>query len=194
MSQVSQVPYEPAASPRPTRPPVGARSMYRIQRLLRPNAFYRWLGARIESLPWLYRIFASGEAKVKQELFGCRMCGQCALPATGYACPMSCPKQLRNGPCGGVAADGGCEVYPEMRCVWVVANERASGERRTADLSRLQRPVDQRRWGQSSWVNYWQDRDDDLWTDGDGLDDPPDLLRPTAGQEQEPLSLAARNP
>ena len=38
------------------------------------------------------------ERTARSALFGCRMCGQCALPATGYACPMTCPKQLRNGP------------------------------------------------------------------------------------------------
>jgi Methylene-tetrahydrofolate reductase C terminal len=162
--------------PRPTRPLLAARWLYRLQRLLRPNAFYRWLARRIESAPRLYRGFSSAEETVKAKVFGCQMCGQCALPATGYACPMSCPKQLRNGPCGGVGADGGCEVYPEMRCVWLVAWERASQQRRGADLCRLQRPVDQRLWGQSSWVNYWQDRDSDLWTDDDGLDDPPELL------------------
>lgn len=112
---------------------------------------------------------------MKADVFGCRMCGQCALPATGYACPMSCPKQLRNGPCGGVGADGSCEVYPAMRCVWVTAYERAEREGRAADLRRLQRPVDHRRQGQSSWVNYWQGRDEGLWTDDDGLTVPPAL-------------------
>ena len=38
---------------------------------------------------------------------------------------MTCPKTLRNGPCGGVRADGGCEVKPEMRCVWLKGYERA---------------------------------------------------------------------
>jgi hypothetical protein len=180
MSTTTCGPSRTAPSPRPTRPRLGARWLYLLQRLLRPNAFYRWLGGRIESFPRLYRAFAAAEETVKAELFGCRMCGQCALPATGYACPMSCPKQLRNGPCGGVAADGGCEVYPEMRCVWLVAYERARSQRRTADLCRLQRPVDQRLWGQSSWVNYWRDRDDGLWTGDDGLDAPADILRVAA--------------
>jgi hypothetical protein len=169
-----------APAPRPTRPRLGAPWLYRLQRLLRPNAFYRWLASRIESSPRLYRVFSAAEATVQAEIVGCQMCGQCALPTTGYACPMSCPKQLRNGPCGGVAADGSCEVDPELRCVWVIAYERAERQRRTADLCRLQRPVDQRLWGQSSWVNYWQDRDDGLWTDDDGLDAAPELLRPAA--------------
>ncbi len=63
-------------------------------------------------------------------VFGCSMCGQCVLHSTGLTCPMTCPKQLRNGPCGGVRADGGCEVKPEMRCVWL----KALGPRRTAAL------------------------------------------------------------
>jgi hypothetical protein len=49
------------------------------------------------------------------------MCGQCALSSTGMSCPMNCPKNLRNGPCGGVRANGNCEVKPEMPCVWVEA-------------------------------------------------------------------------
>jgi hypothetical protein len=106
-------------------------------------------------------------------LFGCRMCGQCALPVTGYSCPMGCPKELRNGPCGGVGPGGACEVYPEKRCVWVVGFERASSQGAAADLRRLQRPVDHRRWGESSWLNYWAGRDDELWTDDDSLAGPP---------------------
>ncbi len=53
------------------------------------------------------------------------MCGQCVLHSTGLTCPMNCPKTLRNGPCGGVRADGHCEVKPEMRCVWLKAYERS---------------------------------------------------------------------
>jgi hypothetical protein len=153
------------AQPRPHRPRFTARSMYRIQRLVRPNGLYRRFAARLESVPLLRRLFTEAEEKVKADLFGCRMCGQCALPVTGYACPMSCPKQMRNGPCGGVGSDGACEVYPELRCVWLEAYDRAAGQGRAADLSRLQRPIDHRIWGQSSWVNYWQGRDEGLWTD-----------------------------
>ena len=62
---------------------------------------------------------AAVERGVKGILFDCRMCGQCTLGSTGLACPMNCPKSLRNGPCGGVRPDGMCEVVPAMRCVWV---------------------------------------------------------------------------
>ena len=24
-------------------------------------------------------------------------------------------------------------------------------------------------WGQSSWINYWQERDEDLWSETDAL-------------------------
>lgn len=138
--------------------------MYLLHRLLEPNAVYRWLAAWLEARPALRRMFAQTEKGVKQQIFGCRMCAQCALPVTGYACPMTCPKQLRNGPCGGVGADGSCEVYPEQQCVWVTAHERASSRGRTADLQLLQRPIDNRLWQQSSWLNYWQGRDENLWT------------------------------
>jgi len=156
-----------AARPRPVRPRLPAWLLYRIQRVLAPNAFYRRLAAWLERSPARYRIFAATEKAVKNEIFGCRMCGQCTLPVTGYACPMTCPKQLRNGPCGGVGSDGSCEVYPDLRCVWLVACERAEGSGRIADLHLLQRPIDHRGWGQSSWVNYWAGRDEDLWTAGD---------------------------
>lgn len=176
-------PAEPAAAPavaagwpRPHRPRLRARSLYRLQRLLAPNRAYQRLARLVESSPALSRVFTGAERQTKQAVFGCRMCGQCALPATGYACPMGCPKELRNGPCGGVRPDGGCEVHPELRCVWVQAFERAEAEGRAGDLRRLHRPADQSRWGQSSWVNYWQGRDEDLWTGDDGLTDPPTLL------------------
>ena len=61
------------------------------------------------------------ERRVKGLLFDCRMCGQCILSSTGMSCPMNCPKRLRNGPCGGVRANGNCEVEPDMPCVWVQA-------------------------------------------------------------------------
>ena len=52
------------------------------------------------------------EEPTKRLAFDCHMCGQCILHATGMTCPMTCPKNLRNGPCGGVRINGHCEVYP----------------------------------------------------------------------------------
>lgn len=139
----------PGSVPRPARPHIGLRAALVLQRLLRPDrlryAFATWLEAK----PFAYRVFARLEETVKNRIFGCRMCAQCALPVTAYACPMSCPKELRNGPCGGVSADGGCEVFPGLPCVWVVAYERAERAGRVSDLRRLQFPIDQRKWGQA---------------------------------------------
>jgi len=152
-------------TPVPTHPRLGVRMAYRLQRVLRPNVGWSRLGAGIEAFRTVRTLFTGAERQAKQDLFGCRMCGQCALPVTGYVCPMGCPKELRNGPCGGVGADGSCEVYPELRCVWVDAYERAASQGRAGDLQLLHRPVDNRRWGESSWLNYWQGRDEGLWVD-----------------------------
>ena len=159
-----------ATWPRPTAPKIAAAAAYRIARAVAPNPLYRYLAAWLERHTVARRAFTDVERRSKESLFGCRMCGQCALPVTGYTCPMTCPKQLRNGPCGGVGSDGSCEVYPDQRCVWVVAYERAEATGHQADLMRLQRPIDQRLTGTSSWINYWQGRDEHLWTDpaGDG--------------------------
>jgi hypothetical protein len=142
---------------------------------VRPS--YRWLAALIARHRFARRSFTGAERVTKELLFGCRMCGQCALPATGYACPMTCPKQLRNGPCGGVSPDGGCEVHPELRCVWVVAFERAARTGHGDDLDLLQRPVDYREAGRSSWLNYWQGRDEGLSAEISDAGPPP-VLRP----------------
>lgn len=93
------------------------------------------------------------EKAVKGLLFDCQMCGQCALSSTGMSCSMNCPKTLRNGPCGGVRADGHCEVKPEMRCVWV---EAYAGSQRMVEgkeaIKVVQFAVDGRLKGKSSWL------------------------------------------
>ncbi len=142
----------------------------------RRNPLWYAVSVLLLKAPPLNKSFTTIEHAVKSQLFGCRMCGQCALPVTAYACPMSCPKQLRNGPCGGVNPDGGCEVYPSMRCIWLIAYERAAEEDRVSDLRRLQRPIDQRKWSQSSWVNYWHGDDEGLWTSADDVEHEPLLL------------------
>lgn len=74
----------------------------------------------------LRRLVARGEAFLKGTAFDCRACGQCILSQTSLICPMSCPKGLRNGPCGGTIG-GRCEVYPDKDCVWVRIHRRTGG-------------------------------------------------------------------
>jgi hypothetical protein len=122
--------------------------------LLAGNGLWRLIG--YESLE---RPAAAMERIVKGALFDCKMCGQCVLSATGMSCPMNCPKQLRNGPCGGVRDDGNCEVRPEMRCVWV---EAVAGAARIPGgneaLRTGQPPVDRRLQGRSSWLRVVQEK------------------------------------
>ena len=102
----------------------------------------------------LERPVAVVERAVKGLLFDCKMCGQCVLSSTGMSCPMNCPKNLRNGPCGGVRADGHCEIKPEMRCVWVEAFAGAARIDGSLDKIRVvQGPLDRRLEGRSSWLN-----------------------------------------
>ena len=95
---------------------------------------------------------AAVERNVKGLLFDCQMCGSCVLSSTGMSCPMNCPKQLRNGPCGGVRANGNCEVEPDMPCVWVQAWDGAGRMRGGAAIQDLQPAVDRSLQGRSSWL------------------------------------------
>ncbi|MDX1688393.1 MAG: methylenetetrahydrofolate reductase C-terminal domain-containing protein [Candidatus Promineifilaceae bacterium] len=112
----------------------------------------------------------------KKIVFDCRMCGQCILHSTGMTCPMTCPKNLRNGPCGGVRSNGHCEVKPEMKCVWVEAYERsrkmpAYGE----EIIHLQPPVNRLLEGDSAWVNMLNGKDQEVPTGWEGTSRVPDV-------------------
>ncbi|MBV8496525.1 MAG: methylenetetrahydrofolate reductase C-terminal domain-containing protein [Gammaproteobacteria bacterium] len=132
------------------------------------NTFYRGFESVLVALHPLWkrigyrrleRPAAAVERSVKGLLFDCRMCGQCILSSTGMSCPMNCPKNLRNGPCGGVRANGHCEVRPEMKCVWVEAvagSARIAGGRE--ELARVQVAVDRRLQGHSSWLRVVRQR------------------------------------
>ena len=100
----------------------------------------------------LERPVAAVERTVKGALFDCRMCGDCVLSSTGLSCPMNFPKALRNGPCGGVRANGNCEVYPEMPCVWVKAYEGSLAMPGGARIAEIQPPIDHRLKGGSAWL------------------------------------------
>src|SRR5271167_3291823 len=132
------------------------------------NAFYTRFESLLTRLHRLFRALgyerierpvAAVEKVVKGLLFDCRMCGQCVLSSSGMSCPMNCPKTLRNGPCGGVRANGNCEVKPEMRCVWVEAYR---GSRRIPGgieaMRKVQLEVDQRLQGRSSWLRVVRER------------------------------------
>jgi hypothetical protein len=111
------------------------------------DPLFSWIGYdRIETP------FALIERAAKGLLFDCRMCGQCVLSSTGMSCPMNCPKELRNGPCGGVRPGGFCEVRPEMRCVWVLAWDGAARMRGNNRIMEVLPPVDHRLKGSSAWL------------------------------------------
>jgi 5,10-methylenetetrahydrofolate reductase len=65
---------------------------------------------------------------------------------------MNCPKQLRTGPCGGVRPDGGCEVDPDMQCVWVEAWHGARRMAAGALPAAINAPVELDRAGTSTWL------------------------------------------
>ena len=121
------------------------------------NAFERvllWLEPVIRKIGYnrLEKPVAWVEKQTKGFLFDCKMCGQCALSHTGMSCPMNCPKQLRNGPCGGVRPNGNCEVKPDMKCVWVEAWEGSTRMKNGGSIHDFDVPVDRTLEGKSSWL------------------------------------------
>lgn len=93
----------------------------------------------------------------KRPVFGCEACGNCVLGSMEYVCPQTCPKQMRNGPCGGMF-HGRCEVV-EQECIWVQVYQRAEAAQRTADLYTFIPAPDRTLFGTSSWINFYVDRD-----------------------------------
>lgn len=169
------------ADAKPTAARKGTATAYRPadvspqRRVQRRWSLRAWSVRHARGLEWLYGRFASVflalhplwkavgyaraekpvrfvERQVKGLLFDCRMCGQCILSSTGMSCPMNCPKQLRNGPCGGVRANGHCEVEPDMPCVWVKAWEGAQRMKGGEAILAVQKPVDQSLRETSAWL------------------------------------------
>ncbi len=139
-----------------TRHAGGLETLYQIfeRTLVALDPLWRLIGyERLE------RPVAAVERSIKGFLFDCQMCGRCALSDTGMSCPMNCPKTMRNGPCGGVRADGFCEVKPSMRCVWVEAWEGSQRMRRGRDAIGVVRPAaDRRLAGTSSWLRVAREK------------------------------------
>jgi methylenetetrahydrofolate reductase (NADPH) len=118
----------------------------------------RVVAARVDRRPALAAGVERIERAVKEPVFGCQACGNCVLGHLEYVCPQTCPKQMRNGPCGGTAL-GRCEVVPEHPCIWVGVYERARDAGRTRDLLTYVPAPDRSLQGTSSWLNYLLDRD-----------------------------------
>jgi len=117
-------------------------------RLLRP--WRRWLrrGGATEKL------LVVAEKVGKGAVFDCRMCGECVLHNTGMTCPMTCPKNMRNGPCGGVRPDGRCEVLPDQPCIWTEAWQRAARmPKYGGEIQLILSPLDRRQQDRSAWLN-----------------------------------------
>lgn len=118
------------------------------RQLLRP--FRQWL----KPGGWVESFLILAERVGKGSIFDCRMCGQCVLHVTGMTCPMTCPKNLRNGPCGGVRNNGNCEIVPDMPCVWVQAWERSQRmPTHGSDILTVLPPLNRQLKGSSAWVN-----------------------------------------
>jgi hypothetical protein len=141
--------------------------LFSVRRSRYMEVFYqRFENALVKLAPLLKRIgydrlekpVAAFERSVKGLLFDCQMCGQCALSSTGMSCSMNCPKNLRNGPCGGVRANGHCEVKPEMKCVWVQAWEGSQRMSGGMSILEVQKPVDNRLKGHSSWLKVVREK------------------------------------
>ena len=158
--------------------PSGTSSIYRTRSRY---SIRLWSVRNSRILEWLYNTFAGAllalhpvwraigyhrverpmvavEKAVKSVMFDCRMCGQCALSSTGMSCPMNCPKSLRNGPCGGVRANGHCEVEPDMPCVWVQAWQGSQRMKANTNIMDVQKPVDNSLKGSSSWLRVTSEK------------------------------------
>ena len=157
-----------AASLQQRRPTHNVTFNYRFSKWVHDQAFTPGkalfhLGNRIyencqspEQGPKLLRL---AEHLSKSALFGCKDCGDCSLPDTGYLCPESrCVKNQRNGPCGGTR-DGKCEIE-DFECIWARTYDRLKAEGR--DQQMLDHaPViqDQGLRGTSAWSNTFRERD-----------------------------------
>ena len=95
------------------------------------------------------------EKAIKDPLFDCKHCGQCMLSHTRLICPMTCPKGLRNGPCGGTL-NGKCEVLPEEDCVWMTIDKRRGIDPETVHL-----PPDPELFNTASYANFFTGKDRD---------------------------------
>jgi methylenetetrahydrofolate reductase (NADPH) len=112
----------------------------------------------VDRSPALAHALEKAELAFKEPAFGCQACGNCVLGLMEYVCPMTCPKNMRNGPCGGTFREQ-CEVIPEQKCIWVEVYDRAEAAHRVDELKTFIPPRNRALQGTSSYINYFLDRD-----------------------------------
>jgi methylenetetrahydrofolate reductase (NADPH) len=117
------------------------------------TTIFSWIDKRPKLAHGVERL----EFAIKSPLFGCQACGNCVLGHMEYVCPQTCPKGMRNGPCGGTL-NGRCEVV-DKPCIWVEVYARAKSEKRLDDLKIYIPPRNKSLTGTSSWINYFLERD-----------------------------------
>jgi len=156
---------------------------------------FRWLDRH----PMLSHWFERFEFYSKKEVFGCQNCGNCVLGSMEYVCPQTCPKQMRNGPCGGTF-HGACEVI-DQECIWVKVMARAEASNTINQLKLFIPPPDRALTGTASWLNFYLGRDSrpgrpkDLWRSGGPgrtVEIDQDVKLQTAGPSAADQALAAR--
>jgi methylenetetrahydrofolate reductase (NADPH) len=118
------------------------------------TSILRWVDER----PAVAHALESVELSIKKPLFGCKACGNCVLGEMEYVCPMTCPKNMRNGPCGGTF-NGMCEVLPDKPCIWVKVYETAQSANRIDELKAYIPPRNRSLQGTSSFINLFLERD-----------------------------------
>src|SRR5260221_6560463 len=117
------------------------------------TGIFRWIDRRPAAAHALER----AEFVLKSALFGCQACGNCILGKMEYVCPMTCPKNMRNGPCGGTL-NGRCEVVGKP-CIWVGVYERAKAAGRVDGLKVYIPPRKPELQVTGSYINYFLNHD-----------------------------------
>jgi methylenetetrahydrofolate reductase (NADPH) len=150
----------PTVAPKRSFVPRLLDAMGRVFPVNRDTGLRRALASIFRSVdkhPVAARALERVEFAIKSPLFGCQACGNCVLGHMEYVCPQTCPKNLRNGPCGGTSM-GRCEVV-DKACIWVSVYDRAKAEGRVGELNTHIPPPNRALEGTSSWINYFLNRD-----------------------------------
>ena len=180
------------------RLPVLARTLDVVGRAF-PVSHDTWLRrtlthlfAWIDQRPALRDLTERFEFWLKRPVFGCETCGNCVLGHMEYVCPQTCPKQMRNGPCGG-AFRTRCEVV-DQECIWVGVYQRAEAMNRVDALKTFIPPPDRRLKRTSSWINYFLGRDSrpEHHKPVDASTAPPEPIRVVRNQRQHSAAAGMR--